>query len=277
LVTFPNNISFLMCIPGYTWFGLQFLYDLFIHLSLTIGVFATTQSAVVSVYGPSVALKGAEANVVLMVADKMRQQRKFVLQIGVVNLVCLFFAMLFNFWAKVPPAVCISTTVLYIAGFCICITEGVRCYNIFHPDEEVRLTVRGIKGRWYGNKNFGYYMSSIHLLARISDGCRSLSADVNPRRGKNAAAAVSAREGRGTTADPKARGKDGGSGMSSVGGGKPSQFSPSELGSVVAGGRVGMEGLDDVSRAAMEELATLKQVRVHPDKTHLHTGLLLVD
>lgn len=113
---------------------------------MSLGVFAATQSAVVSVYGPSIALKGAEANVVLMVADTMRQQRKLVLQIGVLTLVSIFFAMLSNFWAKVPLPVCISTTVIFTIGFCMCVKEGIRCYNIFHPDEEVELTLHGIKG-----------------------------------------------------------------------------------------------------------------------------------
>lgn len=129
---------------GYTWFGLEFLFDFFIHLSMILGVFATAHAAVVTVYGPSVALKGAEPNVVLLVAEKMREQRKFVLQIGVLTLISLLFAMLFNFWAKVPLVVCVSSTVLYMAGFVLCVTEGVRCYNLFHPDKEVMITVRGI-------------------------------------------------------------------------------------------------------------------------------------
>lgn len=67
---------------GYTWLGLSFLYDCFIHATLCLSIWATAQATIVTMYGPAVALKGAEFDTVLYVAEKIREQRRLVLFIG---------------------------------------------------------------------------------------------------------------------------------------------------------------------------------------------------
>lgn len=67
---------------GYTWIGLSYFYDFFIHMTLCLSIFAVTQSTVVTIFGPAVALKGADTDVVLYIAQVIRDQRKNVLFIG---------------------------------------------------------------------------------------------------------------------------------------------------------------------------------------------------
>eukprot|EP00602_Paraphysomonas_sp_CaronLab_P001627 CAMPEP_0185031762 /NCGR_PEP_ID=MMETSP1103-20130426/19397_1 /TAXON_ID=36769 /ORGANISM="Paraphysomonas bandaiensis, Strain Caron Lab Isolate" /LENGTH=373 /DNA_ID=CAMNT_0027567399 /DNA_START=195 /DNA_END=1316 /DNA_ORIENTATION=- len=125
---------------GFTWFGLNFLFDTSIHLALALGTFVTTQCALVIIHGPSIALKGSDYNAVIVVAEHMRAQRKFIMKLGAYTLVCLFLTLLFNFWAKVSLPVCISSTVLFTAGFILCVYEGLRCYKKFHPDRKHSVT-----------------------------------------------------------------------------------------------------------------------------------------
>jgi hypothetical protein len=147
-ITMPNT--------GYTWLGLQFMYDCFIHATLCLSIWATAQSTIVTMYGPAVALKGAEFDTVLYVADKIRDQRRLVLFIGAgdnsqlsyygllipctASLTCIFLATIANFWAKIPPAVALSTTIVYVIGYTFTIVEGIRCYNVFHPESTTVLT-----------------------------------------------------------------------------------------------------------------------------------------
>jgi len=133
---------------GYTWIGLEFLYDCFIHATLCLSIFATAQSTLVTMHGPAVALKGAEFDTVLFVANKIRDQRRLVLFIGAASLTCIFLATIFNFWAKIPPAVALSTTIVYVVGYAFTVREGLRCYDAFHPGsktamEKVTVTLSG--------------------------------------------------------------------------------------------------------------------------------------
>lgn len=151
---------------GYPWLGLDFLYDCFIHATLCLSIWATAQSTIVTMYGPAVALKGAEFDTVLYVADNIRTQRRLVLFIGagryhskdvsrqrlqlldiffnthshIASLTSIFLATIFNFWAKIPPGVALSTTIVYVIGYVFTVLEGIRCYNVFHPESSTILT-----------------------------------------------------------------------------------------------------------------------------------------
>ena len=119
---------------GYTWIGLSYLYDFFIHMTLCLSIFAVSQSTVVTIFGPSVALKGADTDVVLYIAQVIRDQRKHVLFIGAGTVTSIFCATIANFWAKIPPGVAGSATIVFFVGYCFIVSEGLRCYNAFHPD-----------------------------------------------------------------------------------------------------------------------------------------------
>ena len=121
---------------GYTWIGLSYFYDFFIHATLCLSIFAVSQSTVVTIFGPSVALKGADTDVVLYIAHVIRNQRKNVLFIGAATVTCIFCATIANFWAKIPAPVAASATVVFFVGYCFIVTEGLRCYNAFHPDSK---------------------------------------------------------------------------------------------------------------------------------------------
>lgn len=124
----------------FRWTGLNFLYDFFIHLALCLAIFATTQSALVIVYGPSIALKGAEDDSVIIVANELEKQRKKIQRIGILAILSLFFSLISNYWAKVPTATGVVTTFLLLSGVGITLFEAIRCYNKFHPGDEMHIS-----------------------------------------------------------------------------------------------------------------------------------------
>lgn len=121
----------------FRWTGLNYLYDIFIHLALCLSIFATTQSVLVVVYGPSIALKGAEDDAVIIVANELQYQRRKIMFIGGLAILSLYFSLISNYWAKVPLPTVIVTTFLLLFGVGLTVFEGIRCYNRFHPGREV--------------------------------------------------------------------------------------------------------------------------------------------
>lgn len=77
-----------------------------------------------TIFGPAVALKGAETDVVLYIAQVIRDQRKNVLFIGAATVTCIFCATIANFWAKIPAVVAASATVVFFVGYCFIVSEG---------------------------------------------------------------------------------------------------------------------------------------------------------
>jgi hypothetical protein len=122
------------------WTGENFLYDFFIHGALCLGVFTTTQAALVMVYGPAISLRGEDGDCVLLVATELRQQIMKILLIGALAIACLFFALMANYWAKIPIDLAATTMVFFLFGIAVTISEGIRVYNIFHPGSEFSLS-----------------------------------------------------------------------------------------------------------------------------------------
>ena len=91
-------------------------------------------------WGPSLGLKAADADVVIYVANKIRYQRRNVLLIGACSLSCVYFACISYLWNCVPTEVAISVTILFLCGYWFTIVEGIGCYNAFHPESKDILT-----------------------------------------------------------------------------------------------------------------------------------------
>jgi hypothetical protein len=121
------------------WTGENFLYDFFIHLALCLGIFTSTQAALVMVYGPAVSLKGEDGDCVLIVATELQRQILKIMSTGALSVMCLYFALMANYWAKIPIPLASTTMVFFFFGIAVTISEGVRAYNVFHPGKEFSL------------------------------------------------------------------------------------------------------------------------------------------
>jgi hypothetical protein len=122
------------------WTGENFLYDFFVHSALCLGVFASTQAALVMIYGPAISLKGEDGDCVILVATELRQQIMKIMLIGALAIACLYFALMANYWAKIPIDLAATTTIFFLFGIAVTISEGIRAYNIFHPGSEFSLS-----------------------------------------------------------------------------------------------------------------------------------------
>lgn len=121
------------------WTGLNFVYDFFIHLSLCLGIFASTQAAIVVIYGPAISLRGEDGDCVVKVATELRRQILKVMTIGALALLSLYGALIANYWAKIPVDQAATTTVFFVFGIVITTSEGIRAYNLFHPGSEFSI------------------------------------------------------------------------------------------------------------------------------------------
>jgi hypothetical protein len=121
------------------WTGENFLYDFWIHSALCLGIFTSTQAALVMVYGPAISLKGEDGDCVLLVATELRKQILKIMTIGALSVTCLYFALMANYWAKIPIPLAATTMVFFFFGIAVTISEGVRAYNVFHPGQEFSL------------------------------------------------------------------------------------------------------------------------------------------
>lgn len=143
---FIAGFSFLGILPivmpktGSDWFGLHFLYDFLVHLTFCLAIFALSHSTIVTMYAPATALKGAEYETVNNVSQLIQKQKYIVLQLCVMSLITLFFASILNYWAKLTWPVAFITTIINLSGLSFILIEGLRVYNIFHPDHEVYLS-----------------------------------------------------------------------------------------------------------------------------------------
>ena len=160
---------------GYTWIGLSYFYDFFIHATLCLSIFAVSQSTVVTIFGPSVALKGADTDVVLYIAQVIRDQRKNVLFIGAATVTCIFCATIANFWAKIPAPVAASGTIVFVVGYFFIVSEGLKCYNAFHPDSK-NIRTRNCKSMYIIRSPFRFFIVlTIVMLQYSSEMTTSLS------------------------------------------------------------------------------------------------------
>ena len=152
----------------FRWTGLNFLYDFWIHSALALGVFATTQTAIVLVYGPSIALKGEEESSVIIVANELQNQRRKIHFIGVSAIIGLYFSLISNYWAKIPFPTAVTTTFALFGGAVLTISEGIRCYNKFHPNNKVYFSdIFGLLFSFYLFSIFYYFSHLFFFFDKI--------------------------------------------------------------------------------------------------------------
>jgi hypothetical protein len=124
---------------GSDWRGLFYLFDFFIHLTFSLCLWATSHATLITVYGPTIALKCLEFETVSTISQMIQTQKYFVLWIGGLALTSLFLASIMNYWAKLTWPIALLVTVINVVGFIILFLKSLEVYNIFHPGQEVEL------------------------------------------------------------------------------------------------------------------------------------------
>lgn len=84
--------------------------------------------------GPSTSLQGENADVVIKVADNIKENRLYCLALGFLSMTFLFFANICLFWARVNNPIAIYLSLGYIIGYFVFVQQSYSCFALFHPD-----------------------------------------------------------------------------------------------------------------------------------------------
>jgi hypothetical protein len=113
-------------------------------------------------YGPAIALKASDLSMVSFIAVKIEDHRKFVLLLVSSSVVSLFLAATMNYWGKIPWTPAIFMTFLNFSGLAFIFQEGIRVYNIFHPD-----CPTSVWSIFICKTSFPIFSNTNHLLATL--------------------------------------------------------------------------------------------------------------
>lgn len=134
---------------------LSYFYVPIFTICLIAALFLLTQATIVTMYGPSLALKGDDETSVKIASDMMKTQQDFILGIGAVSITALFVGAMILSWSLYPPGIAVITTIFYFAGYYALIVYGKRAYIVFVPEKDVTLDVQPL-----GNGSGGVMMCS---------------------------------------------------------------------------------------------------------------------
>ncbi|CAE7552949.1 unnamed protein product [Symbiodinium microadriaticum] len=115
---------------------LEYFYYFFITTTLVSGLFAVSQSTIVTLYGPAMALSGETPEAVTTSVSNMRRQQDFVFKVGAVAVTSLFLSAIFLSWARRPKGVATLNTLVYLGVYYLMVTEGRKAYMLFASIKE---------------------------------------------------------------------------------------------------------------------------------------------
>jgi hypothetical protein len=115
---------------------LEYFYYFFITTTLVSGLFAVSQSTIVTLYGPAMALSGETPEAVTTSVSNMRRQQDFVFKVGAVSVTSLFLSAIVLSWARRPKGVATLNTIVYLVVYYLMVTEGQKAYNLFASIKE---------------------------------------------------------------------------------------------------------------------------------------------
>jgi hypothetical protein len=119
---------------------LPYFYYVLFSICLVAALFVLSQATIVVMFGPSLALKGADQSSVKVASEYMREEQWRVFTVGAVSITALFAGSCIFSWALYPQPIASITTIVYICSYFFLITEGKRAYLRFSPPDDVTLS-----------------------------------------------------------------------------------------------------------------------------------------
>jgi hypothetical protein len=117
-------------------YWLSYPYYFFSTICLISSLFIVTQSTIVTMYGPAMALSGETAESVASSVLNMRKQQTLIFKIGIVAIAALYLSGISFSWARGPPGVASICTLIYVCGFYYMVKVGRETYLQFAPPED---------------------------------------------------------------------------------------------------------------------------------------------
>jgi hypothetical protein len=134
--------------------SLSYFYYVCFTVCLVAALFVLSQSTVVVMFGPTMALKGSTDEAVKVAAGHMMAQQFLIFQIAALSITALFLGSCILSWANYPVGIATITTVIYLIGYYYVIKMGFEAYSTFvtgeqgaflEPDSDISVGSLGYK------------------------------------------------------------------------------------------------------------------------------------
>lgn len=119
-------------------YWISYPYYFFSTICLICSLFIVTQSTIVTMFGPSMALSGESSEAVISSVLNMRKQQTLIFKIGILAIASLYLSGICFTWARGPIGVSVLCTILYLGGFYVMVREGRKTYLMFVPPDEAK-------------------------------------------------------------------------------------------------------------------------------------------
>lgn len=115
-----------------------FFYACF-TVSFCSSLFALSQATIVTMFGPSMALKADDSDAVRVASEYMRQQQIIVFNIGIISVTSMFLGAAFLAWAIYDIKIAAMVTLIYLFGYYTIVHYGTLALDIFLPTVDVTI------------------------------------------------------------------------------------------------------------------------------------------
>lgn len=116
--------------------ALSYFYYVCFTVCLVAALFVLSQSTVVVMFGPTMALKGSTDEAVKIAAGHMMSQQFLIFQVAALSITALFLGSCILSWANYPVGIATITTVIYLVGYYYLIKLGFEAYSTFVSGEQ---------------------------------------------------------------------------------------------------------------------------------------------
>jgi len=117
--------------------ALSYVYFISYTICLVTALIVLTQTTIVTMFGPSKALKGDTSDSVKIASENMRQQQWLVLGIGTICISSVFFGAAIETWVNLPFPLAVILTIIYAVSYTMLVLWGRGAYFLFHLENDI--------------------------------------------------------------------------------------------------------------------------------------------
>ena len=120
---------------------LSYLYFFFYTICFVCALMVLSQATIVTMFGPSKALKGDSTDAVQMSGDEMRKQQYLVLVGGFFSITALFIGSCIQAWNSLPGLLALTCTFVYLGGYLVLVYAGQGAYEAFRLKRDITTPI----------------------------------------------------------------------------------------------------------------------------------------
>jgi len=116
---------------------LSYMYFISYTIGFVSSLIIVTQTTIVTMFGPSKALKGDTSDSVKLASENMRQQQWYILNVGVVCITSIFFGVAVEALVDEPNGLAVLVVIILACFWSSLILWGRSAYSNFHVDNDI--------------------------------------------------------------------------------------------------------------------------------------------